>query len=112
MTIEQIIAGMKHVIYRLAKEKDMFISNPVEKKLEIPEITASSDTGWIKIRSFWGNPELDIYEGGKLGVVNYCIRDGKWKVGEVRACGDNYEETMAMLYEVIKEIEKGGGNEL
>ena len=93
--------------------KDMFVDDS-----NIPNIIAEKDGYSIELRSYWGNPEIDVRRhrpyGEELLVLNFSdsvekenkyIHTGEFRVNEVRVDGThNYKRAINDVYKMIDEI--------
>ena len=142
MTKEYIVKNSIKLIEMFAKELNLNVNNKgtghafdnsfwkdiFEDKSEIPEITANNEDGTFEIglRSFWGNPEIDIHckisKGSfkDLYVINFS--DGKYDEGgnyihtenftlrEIRIDADeNHKKKLKNIHKVVKFIETSAG---
>ena len=126
-----IIAGAIRYINRIADKKRLKVVNNgtghafegtvwtmFEDDSNIPNIIAKKDGYSIELRSFWGNPEIDIHRrkpyGEELLVLNFSdsvkngdkyIHTGEFRVNEVRVDGThNYKRAINDVYKIIDEI--------
>jgi len=86
----------------------------------IPEVTARGEGYSIGLRSFWGNPEVDIHRmknsGEELLIFRWSDREkneageyehtGNFRVGEIRTdCRWDYKSNIEEIYKLIAEVE-------
>lgn len=132
MKKNDVIAGSIRLIKRVADKKKLTITNRgtghafdgsawenlIADTSNIPNIIAKKDGYSIELRSFWGNPEIDIRRrrpyGEELLVLNFSdsvidgnkiIHTGEFRVNEVRVDGThNYKRAINDVYKIIDEI--------
>lgn len=118
MNKSQIVNKMIAVIKDYAEKYNLEISDKgFEDSHCIPNIIAERNTMseeeniYIELRSFWGNPELDIrvdnnYEA-RLMCVNYHENEKthEYEVNLFRVNGDDYKRNIDELESIIKFIE-------
>lgn len=135
MKKEQIIQGMAKLIEEKTKELELTVTNNgtghafdnffwqgiLNDDSNIPNIIAKKEGFRIELRSFWGDPELDLHRlydhGEELLVLRYSdsVRNaktghyehtGNFKVHEVRVDARwDYASCIGEVYEMIKAIE-------
>ena len=113
MTKQQVIKGALLLIEKIAKDKGLTVENKgtghafdktfwaglIEDDSKIPEVTARGEGYSITLRSFWGDPEIDVRRAGKYGeellIFNYS--DSEKMEGETE-----YKHTGCFLVQQVR----------
>lgn len=137
MEKKEVIRGALRLIGKIAGEKGLevvdmgeghafdgsFWEGVFEDNSGIPEVKAAGDGFSIGLRSFWGNPEVDVRraveDGEELLVLNYSDsvknaegkyeHTGEFRPHEVRVVARwDYRKCVEDVYEMIAFIEANG----
>lgn len=126
MTKEKVVKAMVSLIHWKAEEYGLTIEDHgighafdnsywrdiLKDCSGIPHIIAKNDTYKIEIRSFWGNPEIDIRiksdSGEDLLVLNYAdhLRKDDYILCQMEVSADrDHEKYISDLWSMIKYID-------
>ena len=138
MTKKQVIKGCYALISREAEARKLTIKDngtghgfdntvwPFLDLSNIPNVVAENDDYKIELRSFWGDPEIDISIktpiGQELLIFNFSDsvkkgdkyeETGDFHVHQLRVDGlrGNYKKAVEQVYEMIDFVMEMGSNE-
>lgn len=129
MTKETIIEGCLSVIKRISEEKELQVTDNgtghafdgsfweglITDNSNIHNVVAEGEGYCIELRSFWGNPELDIRravrDGDELIVITFSDfangkQTGDYTVHQIRIDGvhDDYKKALQEAVALVDEI--------
>lgn len=129
MAKETVIKGCLSVIKRISEEKELQVTDNgtghafdgsfwgglLTDNSNIHNVVAEGEGYCIELRSFWGNPELDIRravrDGEELIVITFSDfangkRTGDYTVHQIRIDGvhDDYKKALQEAVALVEEI--------